>query len=461
MSPIARAARQTFKALRVRNYRLYFFGQVISASGTWMHAVALGLLVLSDQLHGNGFNVGIVTALQFLPMLLLGSWGGLVVDRVDKRRLLYVTQAASGVLALALGLLVALGTVNMWEVYLISTLFGVVNLFDNPARQTFVSEMVGRDLMPNAISLNSVVMNSARVIGPAIGGILIFAVGLAACFLFNAASYVAVLVALFMMRPAELHQRPVVVRAKGQVRDGLRYVWSTRELRDPLLAMAVVGIFAFNFTTTLPLLATRTFHGGAGTYSALMAAMGAGAVIGGLMVAHRSRPSTAMLSVIGLAFGVMLLVVARRPDRDRGPGGPGLHGAVQYLVHLHCQRHYPDAGRPGHARPGHGPLRHRLPWEHPHRSSAGGLDRRRQQPAGRRDGRRSGYLGRLQPPSPFATGGDSMSEATLAVEARDLRRRTGRGGGLRSPAHHRCPIRRGSGADPSGERLVRPGLRAC
>ena len=145
-------------------------GQVISASGTWMHAVALGLLVLSDQLHGNGFNVGLVTALQFLPMLLFGSWGGLIVDRVDKRRLLYVTQVASGVLAFALGLLVALGSVTMWEVYLISTLFGVVNLFDNPARQTFVSEMVGRDLMPNAISLNSVVMNSARVIGPAIGG---------------------------------------------------------------------------------------------------------------------------------------------------------------------------------------------------------------------------------------------------------------------------------------------------
>ncbi len=142
-------------------------------------------------------------------------------------------------------------------------MFGVVNLFDNPARQTFVSEMVGLELLPNAVSLNSVVMNSARVIGPAIGGILIFTVGLAACFLFNAASYVAVLVALFMMRPAELHQRPVVVRAKGQVRDGLRYAWSTRGLRDPLLVMAVVGIFAFNFTTTLPLLATRTFHGGA------------------------------------------------------------------------------------------------------------------------------------------------------------------------------------------------------
>ena len=233
------------------------------------------------------------------------------MDRVDKRRLLYVTQSASGVLALALGLLVAVGTITMWEVYLISTLFGVVNLFDNPARQTFVSEMVGRDFMP-AISLNSVVMNSARVIGPAIGGILIFTVGLAACFLFNAASYVAVLVALFMMRPAELHQRPTVVRAKGQVREGLRYGWSNTELRGPL-AMAVVGIFAFNFTTTLPLLATRTFHGGASTSSALISAMGAGAVVGGLMVAHRSRPSTTMLSLIGLAFGVMLLVVAAAP----------------------------------------------------------------------------------------------------------------------------------------------------
>ena len=303
----------------------------------------------------------------------------------------------------------------MWEVYLISTLFGVVNLFDNPARQTFVSEMVGRDLMPNAISLNSVVMNSARVIGPAIGGILIFTVGLAACFLFNAASYVAVLVALFMMRPAELHQRPVVVRAKGQVREGLRYVWSTRELRDPLLAMAVVGIFAFNFTTTLPLLATRTFHGGAGTYSALMAAMGAGAVVGGLMVAHRSRPSIAMLSVDRPGLRRHAPGGRRRPDRGRGPGGPGLHGPLQHLVHLHCERHDPDAGRPGHARSGHGPLRHRFPWEHPHRSSAGGLDRRRHQPAGRHHGRRRGDPGRLRPPRPSLLADRQCPRSTLAV----------------------------------------------
>ena len=314
MSPVTRAARQTFKALRVRNYRLYFVAQLISASGTWMHALALGLLVLSAQLHGNGVNVGVVTALQFVPMLLLGSWGGLVVDRMDKRRLLYVTQVASGVLALVLGLLVAFEVVTMSEVYVIATCFGVVNLFDNPARQTFVSEMVGHELLPNAISLNSVVMNSARVLGPAVGGALVFTVGLAACFLFNAASYVAVIVALLLMRPAELHRRPVVARAKGQVREGLRYVWSTPGLRDPLVAMAVVGVFAFNFTTTLPLLATGTFHGGAGTYTALTVAMGIGAVVGGLVVAHRSRPSAAMLSVIGLGFGLAMAAVAGSPD---------------------------------------------------------------------------------------------------------------------------------------------------
>jgi MFS family permease len=326
VSPITRAARRTFQALRVRNYRLYFVGQVISASGTWMHTVALGLLVLSSRLHGNGLDVGVVTALQFLPILLFGSWGGLVVDRMDKRRLLFVTQSASGLLALTLGLLVASDAIRMWEVMLIATGFGAVNLFDNPARQTFVSEMVGRDLMPNAISLNSVVMNSARVIGPAIGGVLIVTVGIAACFLVNATSYVAVVIALALMRTGELHRRPVVSRARGQVREGLRYVWSTPALRDPLLAMAVVGIFAFNFTTTLPLLATITFGGGAGTYSALTVAMGSGAIVGGLLVAHRSRPSTAMLSVIGLAFGVMLLVVASAPTEAVALGALVLMG---------------------------------------------------------------------------------------------------------------------------------------
>lgn len=323
---ILRATRQTFLALRMRNYRLYFVGQVISASGTWMHTVALGLLVLSSRLHGNGFDVGIVIALQFLPILLAGSWGGLVADRADKQRLLFATQSASGVLALALGLLTAFGTVTMTEVFVVAGLFGVVNLFDNPVRQTFVSEMVGRELLPNAVSLNSVVMNAARVVGPALGGVLIFTVGIAACFLFNAASYGAVLVALARMRRAELHPAPAVAKAKGQVRQGLRYAWSTPELRRPLLAMSVVGVFAFNFPTTLPLLAEGTFHGGAGTYSALTAAMGIGAVVGGLVVAHRSRPSESLLSVIGLAFGVMLAAVALSPTEAVAMGALVLMG---------------------------------------------------------------------------------------------------------------------------------------
>jgi MFS family permease len=326
VTAIGQATRRTFLALRVRNFRLYFIGQVISVSGTWMQTIALALLVLSDRLHGTGFDVGIVTALQFVPLLLFASWGGLIADRVDKRHLLFVTQGSAGVLALMLGLLTAFGTVTLWEVYLFATLLGVVNLFDNPARQSFVSEMVGHELMPNAISLNSVVMNSARVIGPAIGGVLIYTAGFSACFLVNAGSYLAVIIALFMMRPAELYRRPGVQRAKGQVREGLRYVWSTPALRDPLLAMAVVGVFAFNFTTTLPLLAKFTFHGGAGTYSALTVAMGCGAVVGGLLVAHRSRPSTALLSLIGVVFGIMILAVAAAPTEALALGALVLMG---------------------------------------------------------------------------------------------------------------------------------------
>jgi MFS family permease len=314
VSAVQAAVRQTFLALRVRNYRLYFTGQAISVSGTWMQTIALALLVLSDRVHGNGFDVGVVTALQFVPMLLLGSWGGLIADRVDKRRLLFFTQGSAGFLAMSLGVLTALGTVELWELYIFATLLGVVNLFDNPARQTFVSEMVGRDLLPNAVSLNSVLMNSARVIGPAIGSVVILLLGFPACFLVNAATYVAVIVALALMRTADLHRNPRVERAKGQVREGLRYVWTTPALRDPLLVMAVVGIFAFNFTTTLPLLAKFTFHGGAGTYSLLTSAMGSGAVVGGLLVAHRSRPSRALLSLIGLGFGTMILVVSGSPD---------------------------------------------------------------------------------------------------------------------------------------------------
>ncbi len=278
-----------------------------------MQTVAQAYLILFP-LHGTGIDVAIATSLQFVPMLLLGPFGGLVADRYDKRRVLYATQASAGLLALTLGLLAATGSVQLWQVYVLAAGLGFVNLFDNPARQTFVFELVGPELLPNAISLNSVLINSARVIGPAIGGILIVTVGVATCFMVNAGSYLAVLVALALMDASRLNRRQGVVRAKGQIREGLRYAWATRELRDTLLAMAVVGVFAFNFTVTLPLLAKFTFHGGAGLASVFMAAMGAGAVVGGLFTAFRSRPSTRLLAFIGLVFGASILAVAVSPS---------------------------------------------------------------------------------------------------------------------------------------------------
>ena len=311
---VREAGRRTFRAISVRNYRLYFTGQVISVSGTWMQTVAQAYLILFP-LHGTGVDVAIATSLQFLPLLLLGPFGGLIADRLDKRRVLYATQGAAGVLALILGVLALTHSVHLWQVYVLAGGLGVVNLFDNPARQTFVFEMVGADLLPNAVSLNSVLMNSARVIGPAIGGALIVTLGVATCFMVNAASYAAVIVALSMMNVSELHRRPGVERAKGQVRQGLRYAWHTPDLRVPLLAMAVVGVFAFNFTVTLPLLAKFTFDGGAGLNSAFMVAMGAGAVAGGLFTAFRSNPSTRMLACIGLVFGGSILAVAISPSQ--------------------------------------------------------------------------------------------------------------------------------------------------
>jgi MFS family permease len=306
------AAHQTFSSLRIRNYRLYFTAQLISVSGTWMQTVAQAWLVL--HLTGSGVDLGIVVGLQFLPMLLFGPVGGLVADRFNKRQLLYLTQAAGGVLALVLGILVVSHEVQLWQVYLLAALLGMVNVFDNPARQTFIMEMVGRDDLPNAVSLNTVVMNASRVVGPAIGGVIITVLGLGVCFFVNAASYIAVIIGLSMMRSSELHPTGTVERAKGQIRDGFRYVWRTPSLRNTLLAVAVIGVFAYNFTVTLALLAKDTFHGGAGTYSVLTACMGAGAVVGGLVAAHRARPTPRLLQVLALVFGGLLAAVALAPS---------------------------------------------------------------------------------------------------------------------------------------------------
>jgi len=312
VSFISRGPARTFAALKVRNFRLYFIGQLISVSGTWMQSLAQGWLVL--QITGSSVDLGIAVALQFLPILLFGSYGGLVADRNEKRRILYFTQSSAGILALILGLLTSTHHVHVDQVYVIALALGVVNLFDVPARQAFVQEMVGRDLLANAVSLNSVLMNSGRLIGPGIAAAFIAIVGTAACFFANAGSFVAVLIALMMMRSAEFLPMKTVEREKGQLRLGLKYSFENPLLRNVIVAVAVVGLFAYNFTVSLPLLARVTFHEhSASHYGILLGAMGLGAVIGGLMVARRSRPTPKMLALIMLGFGFFMALAAYAP----------------------------------------------------------------------------------------------------------------------------------------------------
>jgi len=281
---------KTFAALEVRNFRLFFAGQMISISGTWMQTVAQSWLVL--QLTGSSVDLGIAIALQYVPMLLFASYGGLIADRNNKRTILYCTQTAAGLLALALGVLVSTHHVTLMGVYILATLLGVSNLFDNPARQSFVQEMVGRDHIANAISLNSVLMNIGRLIGPGIAAVLIAFVGIAQCFYVNAFSYLGVIVALYMMNAEEFSPLKTVSREKGQLRLGLKYAFTTPVLRGVLISVAIVGTFAYNFTVTLPLLAHDSFHQKtASEYGLFLTAMGVGAVLGGLYIARRSRPT--------------------------------------------------------------------------------------------------------------------------------------------------------------------------
>jgi MFS family permease len=300
-----------FRSLRTRNYRLWFFGQTVSQCGTWMQSVAQYWLVY--QLTHSAFDLGITAALQAAPVLLFGTIGGLVADRFDKRKVLLVTQTAFTAQATVLWVLVANGSVHLWMVWGLASVYGFINVADNPSRQSFVMEMAGPDDLTNAVSLNSVIVNMSRIVGPALAGILIATVGLSWAFLANAISFAAVIGALYAIRPAELHRRPPVARAKGQIRAGLHYAWAAWELRVPLLMMAVIGTLAYNFNILLPLFAHDVFHRGAGTYSALLVAMGIGALAGGLTIASRRRPSYRVLVVVTLAFGVLILAVASAP----------------------------------------------------------------------------------------------------------------------------------------------------
>ena len=266
------------------------------------------------QLTGSGALLGLVAAAQFLPVLLLGPYGGLIADRVSKRRLLLVTQAALGLLALTLGLLTVTHLIRLWMVFILAVALGMVNSVDQPTRQTFVPELVGRDRVQNAVSLNSVLTNSARAVGPAIAGVVIAAAGIGVCFLANAASFAAVLVALARIQARSLHPAPPAGRQAGQLQQGLRYVRGTPGLLVPLLMMALVGTLAYEFQVSLPLLARFSLHGGAGTYGFMTAAMGAGAVVGGLVVAGLNRTGLLPFTAAAAGFAAAILGSALAPS---------------------------------------------------------------------------------------------------------------------------------------------------
>jgi MFS family permease len=298
-------------SLRHRNYRLYFFGQLVSVMGTWMQTVAQSFLVL-DLTH-SGTDLGLVTAARFLPILVFGPAGGLFADRRNKRRILYVTQALSGVLAAIFAILTGTHVIQMWLVYVLALSLGFVNVFDNPARQSFISEMVPPDDLPNAVTLNSVSLNLARVFGGALGGVLTAVLGLALCFACNAISFIAVIASLAAMNGALLYPARPVKRMPGQIRQGLRYVRETPELLVPLLMIALVGTLAWEFQVTLPLMASKVFGGGAGSYGVMAAVMGVGAVGGGLISAARGRPRARSLCVAAIGWGIAITAAAVAP----------------------------------------------------------------------------------------------------------------------------------------------------
>lgn len=302
----------TFSSLYIRNYKLYYIGQIISTSGTFMQGVAQVWLVL--QLTNSGTALGLVASLQYVPILLLGPIGGVLVDRFSKRKILYFTQTAAGALALILGLLVATGLVQVWMVYIIAFCTGVINALDNPTRQTFYFELVGPKYLRNAVTLYSTLVNLARIIGPMIAAALIAVVGLAPCFIINGLSYSAVLFMLTRIHPDELTITPPPPPSKGQLKAGFRYVFSTPILGTMLLMMAIIGTFTYEFQISLPLIAETTFKGDATSYALLTAAMGLGAAIGGIFFASRNNSSPIKLVGASTLFGLSVLAAALMPS---------------------------------------------------------------------------------------------------------------------------------------------------
>jgi len=301
-----------FSALRTRNFRLFFIGQLISNSGNWLTLVALTLLVL--HLTNSGVAVGLLSACQFGPILVLSAFAGLVADRSNKLRLLKFTQAGEMLQSVALAGLAFLHHPPLGALYVTALAGGCLLAFDNPVRRSFVTEMVPEDQVPNAVTLYSALVNSSRIFGPAIGGLLVVTVGFGWCFALDASTYLAVLAALWMMRPEELRRIPVTPRGRGQVREGLRYVRSVPELWLPFAMLAVVGTLSYNFTVVFPLFVEHALGGGDAGYTLVYSVFSAGALVGALILADRRTVSVRSIVVGAGAFGVTMLGLAAAPN---------------------------------------------------------------------------------------------------------------------------------------------------
>lgn len=299
-----------FRSLAIRNYRTFLGGQLVSISGVWIQRVAQVWLVL-DLTHGSGTALGAASGLQFLPLLVFGMWGGLIADRYPKRRVLVVTQAALGLLALGLGMLALMGLVQVWQVYVFAFCLGLVAAIDKPTRQAFVVELVGRERLPNAVGLNSVTFNLARMVGPAIGGLLVGLFGAGTSFVVTAVSYIAVLVALARMRTDELWVEPPAPRGRRQVREGLGYLIRRRDLVLIVGIVFFISTFAMNWQVMLALMARSVFNTGPNGYGVLLSVMAVGSVVGALFAAARTRPrmryfvaGVVILGVLEIAAGL-------------------------------------------------------------------------------------------------------------------------------------------------------------
>lgn len=305
---------RTFRSLNNYNFRLWIGGGIVSNVGTWMQRVAQDWLVLTQLTNNNATALGIVMALQFGPQLLLLPLTGYAADHFDRRKLILATQTAMGILALGLGILTVAGLVQLWHVYAFALLLGCVSAFDSPTRQTFVSELVGETGLSNAVSLNSASFNAARLIGPAIAGVLIASVGSGWVFLINAASFVAVLCSLGFLRVGELHRENKALGIRGSYAEGLRYVWKRPDLKAALLMLFLIGTFGFNFTIFISTMSVTVFHGGPGQYGLLTTIMGVGSVTGALLTARRGNPSIMLLLRGAAFFGVGCALAALMPN---------------------------------------------------------------------------------------------------------------------------------------------------